>query len=359
MKERSDAVVRMVWTGAANMKPWWMSGSVDLDTYKGRHGGAGPITAADVVSLVPELGSKWSKRQMGFYSPARAEWFAAPDRCVIVHEKTGTVTGVCTPDYRERQVAQDIDFLDEFSRRNELLIHTAGILDNYERAWLLAQTPIEYSVRTASGRNDRHVQFLMITLDFTGKGSNVIAPTDVRVVCANTERMAVNGSPMAIRIPHRGDIDARYRAARRALELAYENVETVREENQTLADRPMDIGEVIAFSTAVFLDVEGEKAEVDQKVAEWFAKASDRSKSILRNKVAATAQAFRSGIGNEGVSAYDALQAFTQYFDHADLSNYKGAADRARGIGKAISSAFVGHGADVKSKVRQRLLAMR
>lgn len=355
----SDSVVRMVWTGAANLKPWWMAGSVDLDTHKGRHGGAGPITAADVVSLVPELGSKWSKREMGFYSPNRAEWFPCPGRSVVVHEKTGTVTGVCTPDWKERQVAEDLAFLDDFTRTGELLIHTAGILDNYERAWLLAQTPIRYSVKMASGRKDEHVQFLMITLDFTGKGSNVIAPTDVRVVCANTERMAVKGSPLVSRIPHRGDMKARYEAARTALELAYEHVGVIHEENQSLADRPVDLKGFVDFSTALFLDLDGEREEVETKVAQWFVEASDRSKTILRNKVTEVAQLFRRGIGNEGASAYDTLNAITEYFDHADLSSYRGASERARGIGKAISSAFDGHGADVKGKARARLLAMR
>jgi phage/plasmid-like protein (TIGR03299 family) len=349
----------MVWTGNASMKPWWMAGSVDLDTFKGRHGGNDAITAQTVVDMVPELSSRWSKRDMGFYSPNRAEWFRCPGRAVIVHEKTGTVTGVATEDWQERQVAEELAFLDRFARDGELLLHTAGILDNYERAWLLAQTPIRYSVKQASGRMDEHVQFLLITLDFTGKGANVIAPTDVRVVCANTERLAVKGSPLVQRITHRGSMDAKYAAARRALESVYEATAVVQAENQSLANRPMDIKAVIEFSTSVFLDIDGERSEIETKVAEWFAKASDRSKSILRNKVSAVAKLYRQGIGNEGVSAYDTLQAFTEYFDHADLSSYRGAADRTRGVGKAISSAFDGHGADVKSRVRQRLLATR
>ena len=87
---------------------------------------------------------------------------------------------------------------------------------------------------------------------------------------------------------------------------------------------------------------------------------ADYDKIIQENKVAKTTQLFMRGIGNEGDSKADALNAFTEYFDHDHVAETKkkvnAAKEAARGA-KALTSSFEGHGAEVKHRVRQRLLA--
>lgn len=346
----SSMVERMVYTGSR--KPWWMANATSMDTEKGSYGGLDAITAQRVLELVPELdGFRVEKRRAGFWSGSRDEWKKSEDDCFLVHTRTGTITGRCKDTYSERQPEEEFAFLDQLAREGEILYHTAGILDNYKKVWLLAQTPSHYDVRRMSGKVDRHHQFLMASLDFTGAGSNVICPTDVNVVCANTEAMAVSGSPLVQRIRHSGDLSAKYDDVREVLEETYAAAIVNQRENQMLAETPMALEDFIGFSTQTFL-----KVDTSEDVSLWFEKASDRSKTMLKNKVTKTSDLFMSGLGNEGVSSYDALQAFTEYFDHFDIGDVRKQVDRNKKAAKAMASAFEGHGSQTKSRVRQALL---
>jgi len=351
----SDLVERMVYTGAS--KPWWMASSETMDTQKGRYGGMDAITAAQVIELVPEMGDKVEKRPAGFFSESRDIWVPSKGDCFLVNTRTGFVTGRCTDAYKEYQTGEAMKYLDAFVKDGEGIYHTAGILDGGKKVWCLIQTPSKYDVRRTSGLVDRHYMFVLSSLDFTGKGSNVLCGTDVNVVCANTEAMAVGGSELKFRIPHKGDMAAQYAAARHAFDQVEEASHIVGAESQRLADTPMSGEEFIGFSTNIFLNIEGEKAEIETKVNQWFEAASDRSKNILKNKVSKTAVLFRQGRGNEGVSKYDALQAFTEYFDHFDIGVIRDKVARGKRAAKALNSAFDGSGSSIKSKVRARLLA--
>ena len=351
----SDLVERMVYTG--NSKPWWMAHSTEMDTHKGRYGGMDAITVERVLELVPELGDRIEKRPAGFYSLSRDAWTKSEGDCFLVNTRTGFVTGRCTEAYKEYQAGEASLYLDRLSGEYGARYHTAGILDGGRKVWFLIQTPSRFDVRRASGKVDTHYQFILSSLDFTGKGSNVLCGTDVNVVCANTEAIAVGGSELKFRVPHKGDMDAQYEIARQAIVEIESASHVLQVENQRLADTPLGIEDFIKFSTQVFLDVEGEKEIVETKVAEWFRDASDRSQTILQNKVAKTTNLFVNGIGNEGVSKYDALQSFTKYFDHFDIGAIRNKVARGKRQAQALTSSFDGSGSKIKSKVRARLLA--
>ena len=355
----SDQVETMMYTGSS--KPWWMAGSKTMDTAKGRYGGMEAVTSAEAIELSGLGKFRVEKREAGYYSPHRKVWVPADGDRFLVRTDTGAALGRCKESYQEYQPSEAFSFLDGLAAEGALKYHTAGILDGGKKVWLLAQTPFSYDVKRRSGKLDRHHSFLMSSLDFTGAGSNIMAPTDVRVVCANTERMARDGAPVVFRVPHRGDMHAKYEAAADALAEMHGMQQRQQDELQSLADSPMDMKEFIGFATATFLKIDDiQKEIVDTKVAQWFAESSKRSHSMLENKVAKTTQLFMRGIGNEGDSKADALNAFTEYFDHDHVAETKkkvnAAKEAARGA-KALTSSFEGHGAEVKHRVRQRLLA--
>lgn len=350
----SDMVERMVYTG--NSKPWWMANSQTMDTERGKYGGMNAISSVEAMRLSGLDKFRVELREAGYWSPNKEMWIRAEGDRYLVRTDTGLALGRCTEQYKEYQPSEAFAFLDRFAQDGEILYHTAGILDEGRKVWLLAQTPIHWDVKRRSGKVDRHYQFLMSALDFTGKGSNVMCETNVNVVCANTERAARNGAPVLFKIPHKGNMDARYEAVRLALEEMYEGAIQTAQEDQALADATMTRSTFIQFATEIFLGLDGE--EVDADVERWFEKASDRSKTILKNKVREATRLFERGIGNEGVSAYDGLQAFTQYFDHFDLSGIRDKVERGRRAAKALTSAWDGDGATKKAKARERLLRM-
>lgn len=335
----------MMYTGT--QAPWWLNAST---AHLAAHADE-PVTSKDAMRLSGLDKFKVEKRQGGFYSESRKSWIEVPEEMFLVHTQTGTVTGRCKDGYQEYQPSEGFEYLDRFVAEGSLAYHTAGILDEYKKVWLLAQTPSRYSITRRSGRTEEHVQFLMSSLDFTGAGSNVLCPTSVRVVCANTERMARNGAPIIVRIQHKGDMEAKYEAVRDVFAHMFEDAEKKRIEDQLLANALMKRDEMIETATGIFLDKET-KEEVD----EWFAKATDRSQTILKNKVFGVARLFDRGIAAEGDSAYDLLQAFTQVVDHADIGKVRNKVEAGKKAAKAVTSAFDGSGAEIKVRARQRLL---
>lgn len=339
-------------------KPWHLQLGL-TDELRVRSAGDEPVLAEEMLRLSGLANFRVEKRQGGFFSPSRNEWIEAGDYRYLVRVSNGKVLGTCKKNYQEYQPLDLVGFLDRFVEDHEIRYSTAGILRGGEKVWINALTPIRFDVRRMSGKVDRHLAYLMAGLDFTGAGSNTLSATATNVVCMNTYRMALSDGH-TIRIPHKGNMDAQYDAARDTLKQMYEAAPKEQEALQLLADTPMNRKDFIEFSTSIFLGIDREtKEEVDEEVTRWFEKASDRSKTILRNKVADTTKLFVKGIGNEGVSRFDALQAFTEYFDHFDIGAIRDKVKRGIAAAKALDSAMDGRGAEVKVKVRERLLRVR
>ena len=182
--------------------------------------------------------------------------------------------------------------------------------------------------------------------------------TDVRAVCANTCGFAdtrAEKENLIFRIPHRGNIRAKLDLAGKAIEVLAEQAPERREVLQALAQTALNTEEFIEFATSIFLGLEGDAKEAGEAVAKFYADSSDRAKTIMENKVFKVTERFIGGQGNEGDSALDALNGFTEYLDHFDLDHIKNEIERGKRAAKAVNSAWVGAGAKQKSLVYRRL----
>ncbi len=352
----ADQVETVYYTGA---KPWWMAGSLTADSEDGRglYVGDEAATADEIFAKSPIMHNfRVEKREGAYWSESRKEFIKVPNERFLVRTDTGKALGRCTERYVTRQALDQFRFWDRIVGEGLARYKTVGILAEGMKVFLNLQMPGGWDIRRMSGKIDRHVPYFLDSLDNTGKGTNKLAGTDTNTVCMNTHNMALNGAQMVWSIAHRGDMDAKYEQVMSALAEVHEAIEEQREVAQTMADTPMDMKEFIEFSTSIFLGVEGEDEEIDEQVAKWFEDASQVSKTKLRNKVQTTAKLFRKGIGNEGVSQYDALNAFTEYFDHFDIGEIRSKVERGRKAGKALTSSIDGRGAKIKTKVRERLM---
>jgi phage/plasmid-like protein (TIGR03299 family) len=347
----------MFYTGP---KPWWYGNSMQGDAI-GIDLGDKPVMSAEALraaGLDWQVAIRDSAVADGTNSDGTTRWKRVPGECFIVRDKDTSILGRCTTQYQPFQNIEAFSYLDRIVTDGDLLYHTAGSLEGGKRVWILAQTPESWTVKRKSGREDKHHAFINAMLDHGGSGSNTLSATDVNVVCANTQAMAdsrAEAENLIFRIPHRGDMDAKYRLAIAALESIRYEVQERRAVLQELANAAMDTDEFIDFATSVFLDLEGDSEAIEEQVAKFYEDASPRSKTIMENKVADVTKRFQSGIGNEGVSMYDAVNAFTEYFDHFDLDHIKSKVERGRRAAKAVTSAWVGAGAKRKALVYKRL----
>lgn len=356
----SHNVEKMMFTGKA---PWWYGNSAQGSAV-GVNLGANAVTSEVAIK---EAGLDWDvlMAQAGFQDgktfdvDGRPVWREAGNHRMLVRSSDFSVLGWCSNKYQPIQNREAFEFLDSFVAEGSLLYHTAGSLDGGKRVWILAQTPDTWTIKRRSGRENRHHAFLLNILGHDGGSGYKLLPTDVRAECANTVGMAEVGAESAFlsfNIGHTGDVKAKMNLAATAIRTMSEMIPERRAVLQALAQAAMRSDEFIDFAVSIFLGLDGEQGEVEEALAKFHADASEDEKKRMLKRVAPVAQLFETGQGNEGNSAYDALQAFTEYFDHFDIGAVKGKIEAGKKAAKAVTSSWLGIGAERKALAMKRLV---
>lgn len=152
---------------------------------------------------------------------------AAPDHRAIVREDTGDVLGVVGEGFTPVQNEDLAELLQALGRP----VETMGSLRGGRVLFALLRQG-EFRV----GAGDRTVQYLLAVNGHDGSRALSFLPTDVRVVCANTLRMAEGAAGATVRLLHTSGLPERIRAASSALESAEALVSVQRTASERLAD---------------------------------------------------------------------------------------------------------------------------
>ena len=120
------------------------------------------------------------------------------------------VLGVVSDQYEVVQNWDAFKFLDSLSQDGVVRYEAAGSLKGGKIVWVLARMPEEFVV----AGNDRLRQYVMFHTSHDGSCGVAMTPTDVRVVCMNTFRLASDDKKAQFTVSHRGDIKAQMEQAR-------------------------------------------------------------------------------------------------------------------------------------------------
>lgn len=170
------------------------------------------VTMPQLRALAKQLGS--SKTVAQFL--ASAGEFASPNHRAIVRNDTQDVLGTWSEKGEPWTNAQGFAFAEALL--GELLPEALFSIREGRNVCLLFEFPEHITVG-----GDVVRKFLYVRLDHTGKGAAQIMCTNVRVQCANTDRMAINDARARdgiIRIRHIGNLTEQVHEARNALGLA-------------------------------------------------------------------------------------------------------------------------------------------
>ncbi len=353
----SHEVEKMFFTGK---KPWWYGNSwhgeaIAVDLGDGAVDSRTAMRAADMDWLVRTARSAHFDDESGL-------WIEAPGQRFIIRDKDKSVLGRCTDQYVPFQNADAFRFCDSLVREGEMRYHTAGSLKGGAKVWILAQLPGQFQIGRLSGASNTHYPFLLLITGHDGVSGINLMPTEIRAECANTCGFAESSAEhhgLHFSVAHTAYAEAKLRVAAAALSSIPRKMAAQQELLQELAHQRMTTDAFIDFATSIFLDVDGTPAEVEEIIRKWYEAATPRSKTIMENKVAQVTQLFVNGQGNEGDTAYDAVNAFTEHFDHkaiqekiaANLSKAQKIA-RVQGV---VNSAWLGAGAKRKALVLKRL----
>jgi phage/plasmid-like protein (TIGR03299 family) len=346
----------MFYTGR---KPWWYGTSAQGSAV-GVYVGDEAITAREAIL---KAGLDWdvSKRTSAFWDEDQQLWIPCPDDFFLVRDSDTSLLGHCKGKYVPFQNSQVFSFLDSLRADEGLRYHTAGSLKGGQKVWVLAQLPGEFTIGRLSGRVNTHYPFLLVLTGHDGMTGINLMPTDIRAECANTCGFAesrAQGRGEHFSIPHTATAEAKLRMAAAAISEIPNLMAAQQEILQELAQKRMTTEEFIDFATSIFLDIdEKDPNKVEEVIKKWYEDASDRSKTIMENRVAEVTKLFVNGQGAEGNSEYDALTAFTEHFDHKAIQdNIKKNLEAAKRVAEGIvHSSWVGAGAKRKALVMKRL----
>lgn len=136
---------------------------------------------------------------------------------------TGRALGAVGLRYRPLQNREAFAWMDEVVGESLAIWHTCGSLREGRKVWMLAKLPGTLEV------TDRDVleKYVLITNSHDGTGAVRLFPTSVRVVCANTLRLAIDtadrnrsegGAPLGLKLFHTaGSLSRRVQKAKQLL----------------------------------------------------------------------------------------------------------------------------------------------
>jgi len=278
-----------------------------------------PATAAEAIA---HARMDWSVRKAPLLAQPDID---VPDRFAIVRNDTQHVLGVVGADYQPLQNKEAFSFFDPIVGADAAVYHTAGVLGEGEKIWILAKLPGYLRVTG----DDVSEKYLLLSNGHDGKTSVQIKFTPVRVVCQNTLHLALN-SGKTLRVAHHSDLKEKLRDVEKALGIINNRFGDLEASFQAMAQLPMDTEKLGVYLERVFpLPETDELAPIETTMRE-------RSWS---------AYFFEEGHGNRlpGVrgSLWAALNGVTEWVDHRQSQ---------RGPSALARSSMFGRGQQVKSR---------
>ena len=257
-----------------------------------------------------------------------------PGYFATVREDTGAVLGVVSDRYKVVQNQDAFNFLDSLLQDGVIRYESAGALKGGRVVWALARMPSNDEI--APGDVSR--RYILFSTTHDGSGSVHALPTSVRVVCANTLRIAT-ASDCGFR--HTGDVQKKLEFARQYLSQFDEKFTLFRDKARLLAQRPYSPQQSRDYIEGLFPAVAQE----------------GRAKSIRERKVSAvrgTLMNYRNQLPSIRGTWWSLLNAVTESVDHDQRRNYASQAAREN----RMLSTLDGAGADFKTKALNLALEM-
>ena len=222
-----------------------------------------------------------------------------------VRQDTGLYLGNVTNRYVVVQNEEAFRFMDALVDDGQMLYESAFSLSGGKKVCLLGRIP---GVDTVADK-DHQLRYMLMTLCHDGSGSIKFGPTSVRVVCANTYKMAIDSKGSKIKdltIRHTGNLDEKLAEAKTILKMAQGQFDEHIEMCNELAKRRLSTDEWVKFLDIICPQIPREDPRWTQR---------------RENAVADTRDGIRLAYHDENQDAapftcWAAFNAVTQHIDH-------------------------------------------
>lgn len=262
-----------------------------------------------------------------------------PNRKAVVRIDTNEVFNVTSPRYAVFQNREIGRFSDDLVASGEAVYHTAGVLYGGRRVWMLLKLPQDVGID-----NDMIEQYLLISNSHDGSSKLQVAITPIRVVCVNTERVALADATAKTSYRHSGDLTGKVEKTREALNLTDAYFMNFQAGMERLAERRFKGSETETFFKKIAGWTTGDEWNADLPY--------ETQKPHLREAFDALNLLYTDGPGAKlstaDGTAWGAFNAVTAYTDHVVAT--KGAkSGNPMAIDRRMDRSWFGYG----QKVRQ------
>lgn len=222
--------------------------------------------------------------------------------------------GTVSDKYRVIQPAECFAFMDVLTMSGDAKYETAGSLRNGASIFLLAKLPNDVRVQNT---DDIMKPYCLLTNSFDGSRSLRVLLTAIRVVCRNTENMAIAGASNIFVVRHLNGYEEHVSEARRALGLAYKYFEELGELADALVDVQFGGTQVKELANRLFPDPARESALLQRNAL--------ASRVAVENRFAYSETCNLPGIQGTAWAAY---QEAVEYADYDMVYSGKGRTNR-------------------------------
>ena len=185
------------------------------------------------------------------------------------HEDQSPVLGIVGEQYTLLQNVDAFTFFDPIVGEKAAIYHTAGVIGNGERIWILAKLPDDIQV----AGDDITEKYLLLSNSHDGSSAVNVKFTPIRVVCQNTLSQALRQGP-GISIIHTPSLPSRLQQAHQILGFVKIHYLKLEEAYQAMAKRSIGTAELKRYLGEVFpepKDPENERGK--QRAADFRAEA--------------------------------------------------------------------------------------
>lgn len=235
------------------------------------------------------------------------------DKFAVIRTDTNTGLGVVGKSYTPLQNNDAFNFFDPIVERGEAMYHTAGVLQDGRKIWLLAKLPNSIVLKG----EDIIDQYVCLTNSHDGSTGVIACISSIRVVCSNTLQAALHGTKNKISVRHTTNVAENLKVAHEVMGLQNITTGALQQAYDLLQNKKVNTAFVDEFLNALYPKKEENKTNTN----------GDR----IREQIIS---AFETSPGHELASsngtAFGLYNAVTYYTNH--VKEYKTADQRLNSI---------------------------
>jgi phage/plasmid-like protein (TIGR03299 family) len=240
-----------------------------------------------------------------FIRPTQKQYLEVPGHFAITRDVDHRVLGTVTDRYEPRQNRECFAFLE--SLLGELIVETAGSLWDGRIVWMMVKFPDHITVG-----GDQVAKFCYIRTQHDGLGATTVRNTPVRVVCANTDNIAMRASTAVYALRHLPNLSGQLSEARQVLKLSVDYFKQFEKVGQRFASAKVSERKLAEIMGHLYPMEEGMGDRAVKNREEAYATVL----GIFRGD-----EPYGKTVGNAPGSAWCAFNAVTEWRDHYNDTN--------------------------------------